>query len=91
MHRTLQGRRVSGGNREVVEAFKGVEVFDEVEDLGGDETVLGLLLPEIRRPTTTSGPTAARTPATTSARNRRRLAGLPPYSSVRVLTRGLKN
>ena len=50
VHGPLQGRGVPGGDREVVEAVDAlilqfVEVADEFEDLGGDESLFGLLLP----------------------------------------------
>ncbi len=45
----LQCGGIAGSDRVVVEAIdvvglEGIEVADEVEDFGGDETVLGLLL-----------------------------------------------
>ena len=47
--------------------------------------------PIIRKPTSKRSPTDPRTASRTSKVNRRRLAMLPPYSSVRRFTNGVQN
>ena len=47
--------------------------------------------PDIRMPTTKSGPTASRIASSTSSEKRTRFLVLPPYSSVRWLVAGDQN